>query len=434
MGQWQNDIYYGDDGQPDWEFTNSLERFKPGAPFGPHGIFSTQDPLDPNKWYADDPNVVGGMVHFDDQGNILNTFSHGDARYDPRAAGGTTWDLRNLDPQGNPTQTFYPVEEGGLGGVLGVPEGWGALIGALGVLGAGFGLAAGASALGLTAGTIGVGGAGAGTAGTAGAIGGALPFGAEAVGGGGFLSGLGGAGAAGAGAAGAGGALGGAGALGTAAGVGGGASGLGSAVTGAGFLSGATGGVALGTGTGFLGALGPYLQYAPLIQSATGLIGAGIGAGAAKSAAATQAAAADRANQMLLSIYQQNRADLAPYRNIGYGALADLTTLTANPLSYGPYSATPTLDPSQYQFNAPPNFDPSQYQFTPPSGQQVLNEDPGYQFRVQQGMKALEQTGAARGGLVSGGQMKAAQQFGQDLASQEYQNAWQRAFTRQGFN
>jgi hypothetical protein len=72
--------------------------------------------------------------------------------------------------------------------------------------------------------------------------------------------------------------------------------------------------------------------------------------------------------------------------------------------------------------------------FTPPSGQQVLNEDPGYAFRVQEGQKALERSASAQGQLVSGGQLKAAQQYGQGLASQEYGNAWQRAFAKQGFN
>jgi hypothetical protein len=200
----------------------------------------------------------------------------------------------------------------------------------------------------------------------------------------------------------------------------------------------AGGGALAPTGAGVLGGLAPYM---PLVSAASGLVSAGIGAGAAKSAAQTQADAAKQANDMLWNMYQQNRADLAPYRTVGYGALADLTNLTANPLTYGAYGMTPTLDPSQYAFQGQPALDPSayafnaaQYQFAPPSGQQVLNEDPGYQFRVQQGMKALEQTASARGGLVSGGQMKAAQQFGQDLASQEYQNAWQRALSKQGFN
>lgn len=53
--------------------------------------------------------------------------------------------------------------------------------------------------------------------------------------------------------------------------------------------------------------------------------------------------------------------------------------------------------------------------------------DPGYQFRLQQGQKALENSAAARGGLLSGGTGKALQQFGQDYASNEYGNVYNRA-------
>lgn len=58
--------------------------------------------------------------------------------------------------------------------------------------------------------------------------------------------------------------------------------------------------------------------------------------------------------------------------------------------------------------------------------------DPGYAFRLSEGMKALENSAAARGGLLSGNMMRGAQQFGQDLASQEYQNAYNRYQQNQG--
>lgn len=57
-----------------------------------------------------------------------------------------------------------------------------------------------------------------------------------------------------------------------------------------------------------------------------------------------------------------------------------------------------------------------------------LNSDPGYQFRVQQGLKALSNEGAAKGGLVSGGAMEKAMDYASGLASQEYNQAFQRAF------
>lgn len=52
--------------------------------------------------------------------------------------------------------------------------------------------------------------------------------------------------------------------------------------------------------------------------------------------------------------------------------------------------------------------------------------DPGYAFRMSEGMKALDRSAAARGGLLSGATMRGAQRYGQDLASQEYQNAFNR--------
>ena len=52
--------------------------------------------------------------------------------------------------------------------------------------------------------------------------------------------------------------------------------------------------------------------------------------------------------------------------------------------------------------------------------------DPGYAFRMSEGMKALERSAAARGGLLSGATLKGTQRYGQDLASQEYQNAFNR--------
>lgn len=55
-----------------------------------------------------------------------------------------------------------------------------------------------------------------------------------------------------------------------------------------------------------------------------------------------------------------------------------------------------------------------------------FQQDPGYAFRMQEGLKALDRQAAARGGLISGGALKASQRYGQDLASQEYTNAFNR--------
>lgn len=118
-----------------------------------------------------------------------------------------------------------------------------------------------------------------------------------------------------------------------------------------------------------------------------------LGASAAKSAASTQAAAADRAAELQNQQYQQTREDLAPYRAAGQTALNALTPLATN-----------------YQ-----KFGMDQFQ-----------QDPGYAFRLSEGQKALDRSAAARGGLISGGALKAAQRYGQDMGSQEYMNAFNR--------
>lgn len=61
-----------------------------------------------------------------------------------------------------------------------------------------------------------------------------------------------------------------------------------------------------------------------------------------------------------------------------------------------------------------------------PFGMEQFQADPGYAFRQSEGMKALERSAAARGNLLSGSTMKGIQRFGQDLASQEYTNAFNR--------
>ena len=59
-------------------------------------------------------------------------------------------------------------------------------------------------------------------------------------------------------------------------------------------------------------------------------------------------------------------------------------------------------------------------------GGDKFQQDPGAQFRQSESLKALERSAAARGNLLSGATMKGITRFSQDLASQEYQNAFNR--------
>ena len=90
--------------------------------------------------------------------------------------------------------------------------------------------------------------------------------------------------------------------------------------------------------------------------------------------------------------------------------------------------------PNLPQFVAPPPFshpdytqpDPWSYQdWTPPTIDEAINS-PGYQFRLGQGTDALQKWAAARGTLNDSGTAKALMDYGQNAASQEYGNVWNR--------
>ena len=58
-----------------------------------------------------------------------------------------------------------------------------------------------------------------------------------------------------------------------------------------------------------------------------------------------------------------------------------------------------------------------------------LENDPGYQFGLGQGMQALDRQMAARGGLLSGAALKGGQRFAQDYAGTKFNEAYNRDAT-----
>ena len=130
----------------------------------------------------------------------------------------------------------------------------------------------------------------------------------------------------------------------------------------------------------------PWMMAAAVVGSSL------IGGSAAKSAAGTQAAAADRAAELQREQFERQVELQAPFREAGVRALPELEAASR----YTPFGMT--------QFQA----------------------DPGYGFRLSEGQKALERQAAARGGLISGGALKAASRYGQEMGSQEYTNAFNR--------
>lgn len=70
-------------------------------------------------------------------------------------------------------------------------------------------------------------------------------------------------------------------------------------------------------------------------------------------------------------------------------------------------------------------YTPDKFGFT--SQDFLNNKDPGYEWRLQQGQKALDRQGAAAGRFLSGRQLQASSDYNQGAASQEFQNAYGRA-------
>lgn len=141
-----------------------------------------------------------------------------------------------------------------------------------------------------------------------------------------------------------------------------------------------------------------------------GLLGAKKSGDAAKQAANTQADAANRATDIQRDIYEQGREDLAPWREAGAESLGVLQRGMYSPMQWGQFNR-------QFETAAP------EYRtFT----QQDFQADPGYQFRMAEGQRGLERSAAARGGLLSGGALRALERYRQGVASDEYGNALQR--------
>jgi hypothetical protein len=129
------------------------------------------------------------------------------------------------------------------------------------------------------------------------------------------------------------------------------------------------------------------------------------GSRAATDAANIQAESAREARALAEKIFNEQKALQEPYRAAGITAqnqLLNLLGLSGNTAA------------SEYG------------KFARPFGMSDFQQDPGYAFRLSEGMKALEASRAAKGGLLSGATGKALQRYGQEMGSQEYGNAFNR--------
>lgn len=131
-----------------------------------------------------------------------------------------------------------------------------------------------------------------------------------------------------------------------------------------------------------------------VIGGATSLIGGRQASKSASKAAEEQTKATKSAIAAEERALERQIGLQEPFRQVGVNALA------------------------QYPTAAAPSYTPF--------GMEQFKTDPGYQFRMSEGLKALERSAAARGILSSGQTLKDITRFGQDTASQEYQNAFSR--------
>lgn len=142
-----------------------------------------------------------------------------------------------------------------------------------------------------------------------------------------------------------------------------------------------------------------------LLSSITSLVGGISKKNAAKRAARQQEEALLKAQGQMRETYAQQRELQDPYLRAGATGQNELMRL----LGLGGDAAS-----AGYGSMAQP-FGMNQFQ-----------ADPGYAFRLSEGMKAMDRSAAARGGLISGAALKAGQRYGQEMGSQEYQNAFNR--------
>lgn len=139
--------------------------------------------------------------------------------------------------------------------------------------------------------------------------------------------------------------------------------------------------------------------------AAIGAVGSTVSANASKSAAQTQAQAAEDSAHLQNDQWQQTQANLQPYMDLGSSYINPLKAALSNPMLTQQFSAPSTADAASA---------------------------PGYQFTLQQGLKATQNSAAARGLGVSGAAMKGAASYATGLADSTYNDVFNRAL--QTFN
>lgn len=171
--------------------------------------------------------------------------------------------------------------------------------------------------------------------------------------------------------------------------------------------------------------IGAAVIGAAAIGGVSSLASGMIGADAAKQASDAQVAQDQQALATQVSATNAGLAVQAPFVDVGTGAAHDLADL------YGiSYAAQPSGTTGPGGIAVPYNSNAGKASAGGASveaaAQQKFMSSPDYQFAFTQGLQALRRSAAASGTLESGGQVKAATEFGQGLASQQYGNYYNR--------
>jgi hypothetical protein len=155
---------------------------------------------------------------------------------------------------------------------------------------------------------------------------------------------------------------------------------------------------------------------------ATAIVGgAVIGGVASNMAAGKQASAANKATDLQTAQWQTTQDNLAPYMNLGNAAINPLLTAMG-------YKYTKNAD-GTYSINGTDSSNILQQKygnFTAPTAAQA-ESTPGYQFTLQQGLKATQNSAAARGLGTSGAALKGASGYATGLADSTYNDVYNRA-------
>jgi hypothetical protein len=141
------------------------------------------------------------------------------------------------------------------------------------------------------------------------------------------------------------------------------------------------------------------MSFVAVAIGGSALIGAGASMITGNKAASAQERAAQEAAAVQKYMYDTTREDYRPYREVGYKALDKLSGM----YGVGGQITTGTTGGAG-------------------SGYGGFEASPGYQFRMDEAMKAIERSAAARGGLRSGATMDALQRRAQGVASGEFEN------------